>query len=172
VKRGTSRKVHTRGNVIRSLCCLPLDEFGEEPQADWPGTDDSSLGSNSGDSEHSILEVETPRSIGALTTTSELVVAERELLTTMRSSFSKFFVAKESVPLQTDAITEAFYNARYIKKVNQYEILEKATVMYGVKTSEYNAINSWIVSYLIGEDTISGSVQSSPKLLLGEKTGG
>ena len=172
MKRGTSQKVHTRGNAIRSLCCLPLDEFGDEPQADWAETDESSLGVESEDSEHSIPEVETPRSIGALTTTSGLVAAERDLLTTMRSSFSKFFVGKESVPLQTDAITEAFYNARYIKKVNQYEILEEATTLYGVKASEYRAINSWIADYLIGEDTISGSVQSSPKPLLGEKTRG
>jgi hypothetical protein len=77
----------------------------------------------------------------------------------MRTSFSTSFVEGTKVPIQVDEITTAFHNARVVDKVYGWTIVEKAVTMYGVTTSEMKAISTWIESYLIGESTISGSVQ-------------
>ncbi|KAN0083464.1 hypothetical protein V8E54_002552 [Elaphomyces granulatus] len=157
-RRETSQIIQTRGNTISSYCCLPLNQFGERPQEDWVSPDGQSSGA-AGDPGPSIPPVETSRSIGALTTTPQLSAAESELLGNMRSSFSKFFVGKENIALQTDTITEAFYNARYIQNVNSIQITTKASSMYGLTMSEFTAINTWVEKYMIGDGFVSGLAQ-------------
>lgn len=171
-KRGTSQDIQTRqGNSVSSFCCIPLNQYQERPQADWVSPD----GHTSGATEpteppgsQSIPNVETPRVIGALTRAPELSSAESSLLDTMRSSFSKFFNG-ESVPLETDPITEAFYNARYVDFVSPIQITTKASSMYGMTMSEVSAVNTWVKDYMISEDLVSGLVQTYPKPRLKEQ---
>jgi hypothetical protein len=156
-KREAIPKVYTRGNSISSFCCIPFNQYAERPMENWASPDGQTPGDTS-EPGPSIPAAEGSRLIGALNKTAELSEAKSSLLTTMRSKFSSFFLHGVD-SLEVDATTAAWYNARYVQDINPVKLMTKASEMYGISLKEFNALNSWVVDYLIGDDVLSGLVQ-------------
>jgi hypothetical protein len=156
-KRETILKVYTRGNSVSSFCCIPFNQYVERPEGNWASPDGQTPGDTS-EPGPLIPTAEGSQLMGTITETAGLSEAESGLLTTMRTKFSSFFLHREN-SLEVNAITEAWYNARYVQELNSFEIMAKASNMYGISLKEFNAFNSWVEDYMVGNDLLTGLVQ-------------
>lgn len=162
-KREAILKVYPRGNSVSSYCCIPFNQYVERPEENWSSSDGQTPGDTS-EPGTPIPTAKGSRLMGTITETAGLSEAESGLLTTMRSKFSSFFLHGEN-SLEVDVTTEAWYNARYVRNINTFEIMTKASRMYGISLREFNALNSWVEDYMVGNDLLTALVQYSLKYL-------
>ncbi|TDZ31892.1 hypothetical protein C8035_v001080 [Colletotrichum spinosum] len=142
------------------LCCATLAEYEERPESEWSDADsDWESDSDSPDDEVIIRPPPESRTVGKLAAAAGLSTSQKTLLDGMRIAFSDFFLHGKKAPLDTDAVTKAFYDAMHVNK-DPY-ITSKAMKLFGVTQEEQKALSEW-VSYFVEDDLASAVAQIPP----------